>query len=138
MRELPPSRSAAWRPSREVVEASNLTGFMRQRGFESYEALWKWSVTDRAGFWGAVFSSLLGVWQAVPYVFADFVRLHRRDAAVRRSVDVRGWPYRGFLLAILPPGAFIGLGLLIAIKNLIDERQTKASPVSVGKVVEQN
>lgn len=30
--------------------------------------------------------------------------------------------YRGFLLAILPPGAFIGLGLLIALKNVIDER----------------
>jgi electron transport complex protein RnfE len=30
--------------------------------------------------------------------------------------------YRGFLLAILPPGAFIGLGLLIALKNLIDQR----------------
>ncbi len=30
--------------------------------------------------------------------------------------------YRGFLLAILPPGAFIGLGLLIAVKNVIDER----------------
>jgi electron transport complex protein RnfE len=29
--------------------------------------------------------------------------------------------YRGFLLAILPPGAFIGLGLLIALKNLIDD-----------------
>jgi electron transport complex protein RnfE len=28
--------------------------------------------------------------------------------------------YRGFLLAILPPGAFIGLGLLIALKNVID------------------
>ena len=31
--------------------------------------------------------------------------------------------YRGFLLAILPPGAFIGLGLLIALKNVIDRRQ---------------
>ncbi len=30
--------------------------------------------------------------------------------------------YRGFLLAILPPGAFIGLGILIAIKNVIDAR----------------
>lgn len=30
--------------------------------------------------------------------------------------------YRGFLLAILPPGAFIGLGLLIAFKNSIDAR----------------
>ncbi len=31
--------------------------------------------------------------------------------------------YRGFLLAILPPGAFLGLGLLIAIKNVIDARR---------------
>jgi electron transport complex protein RnfE len=30
--------------------------------------------------------------------------------------------YRGFLLAILPPGAFLGLGLLIALKNAIDGR----------------
>ncbi|WP_111656161.1 electron transport complex subunit E [Isoalcanivorax indicus] len=28
--------------------------------------------------------------------------------------------YRGFLVAILPPGAFIGLGLIIAGKNVID------------------
>jgi len=35
--------------------------------------------------------------------------------------------YDGFLLAILPPGAFIGLGLLIAVKNLVDARgKTKA------------
>ena len=35
-----------------------------------------------------------------------------------------GWrlmaPEQGFLLALLPPGAFIGLGLLIAARNLID------------------
>ena len=30
--------------------------------------------------------------------------------------------YRGFLLAILPPGAFFGLGFLLVIKNLIDKR----------------
>jgi electron transport complex protein RnfE len=36
--------------------------------------------------------------------------------------------YSGFLLAILPPGAFLGLGLLIAVKNLIDKRlQGKAA-----------
>lgn len=36
--------------------------------------------------------------------------------------------YPGFLLALLPPGAFFGLGLLLALKNLIDariERQEK-------------
>lgn len=41
--------------------------------------------------------------------------------------------YPGFLLAILPPGAFIGLGLLIAGKNLIDQRVARraAQPVAV-------
>ncbi len=39
--------------------------------------------------------------------------------------------YHGFLLAILPPGAFIGLGLLIAGKNWLDMRKEKkrAAPV---------
>jgi len=40
-----------------------------------------------------------------------------------------GDDYPGFLLAILPPGAFMGLGILIAIKNVIDRR--KASPQTV-------
>lgn len=30
--------------------------------------------------------------------------------------------YGGCLLAVLPPGAFIGLGLLVAVKNLVDAR----------------
>ncbi|TQV62432.1 MAG: electron transport complex subunit E [Halothiobacillaceae bacterium] len=30
--------------------------------------------------------------------------------------------YHGFLLAILPPGAFIGLALLVALKNALDQR----------------
>ena len=42
--------------------------------------------------------------------------------------------YRGFLLAILPPGAFIGLGCLIAVKNVLDaraKRRAEARPVGV-------
>lgn len=31
--------------------------------------------------------------------------------------------YRGFLMVLLPPGAFIGLGLIVALKNVIDARQ---------------
>jgi electron transport complex protein RnfE len=34
--------------------------------------------------------------------------------------------YPGFLLAILPPGAFIGLGLLIAGRNWVEQRRTAA------------
>ncbi|RTZ61230.1 MAG: electron transport complex subunit RsxE [Gammaproteobacteria bacterium] len=33
--------------------------------------------------------------------------------------------YRSFLIAILPPGAFFGLGLLVAGKNMIDARSRK-------------
>ncbi|WP_413112081.1 electron transport complex subunit E [Thaumasiovibrio sp. DFM-14] len=33
-----------------------------------------------------------------------------------------------FLLAMLPPGAFIGVGLLIALKNMVDSRQKQAQP----------
>jgi Na+-translocating ferredoxin:NAD+ oxidoreductase subunit E len=40
-----------------------------------------------------------------------------RDLTLTFSED-----YPGFLLAILPPGAFIGLGLLIALKTAIDNR----------------
>lgn len=42
--------------------------------------------------------------------------------------------YPGFLLAVLPPGAFIGLGLLIAAKNIIDKRQSAAKTVIVQDV----
>jgi electron transport complex protein RnfE len=39
--------------------------------------------------------------------------------------------YRGFLLAVLPPGAFIGLGLLIAVKNMIDKHQSAKQTVVI-------
>jgi electron transport complex protein RnfE len=40
--------------------------------------------------------------------------------------------YSGFLIAVLPPGAFIGLGLLIALKNIIDKRLGRKAVPSVG------
>lgn len=42
--------------------------------------------------------------------------------------------YRGFLLAVLPPGAFIGMGLLIAVKNIIDNQlqQHRATAQSIS------
>ncbi|MFA6903931.1 MAG: electron transport complex subunit E [Gallionellaceae bacterium] len=53
----------------------------------------------------------------------------------------KGWvitiipDYHGFLLAVLPPGAFIGLGLLIAGKNYLTlraEKKSKAIKISVA------
>ena len=50
---------------------------------------------------------------------------------------VRFPEYQPFLLAVLPPGAFIFTGLLIAVKNLIDgqlqrRREARAAPLSPG------
>jgi electron transport complex protein RnfE len=39
-----------------------------------------------------------------------------------------GEDFKGMLLAILPPGAFIGLGFMIALKNLVDNRKQKKQP----------
>jgi Mn2+/Fe2+ NRAMP family transporter len=52
------------------------------------------------GAWAAVFSSLLGVWQAVPYVFADFFSLCMRPAKVREPVNTKSAPYRVYLVAL--------------------------------------
>jgi hypothetical protein len=54
------------------------------------------------GAWGAVFSSLLGVWQSVPYLFADFWRLTQRRPGEQLPVrvDTNSLPYRACLYGI--------------------------------------
>jgi Mn2+/Fe2+ NRAMP family transporter len=52
------------------------------------------------GFWGAVFSSLIGVWQSAPYLFSDFLAL-RNGTGTLKSVDLKKTAaYRGYLVAI--------------------------------------
>lgn len=58
------------------------------------------------GFWGAVSTSLLGVWQGIPYLFCDFVALARNMPAREREVivDSKSLWYRSYLLWLaLPP-----------------------------------
>jgi acetoacetyl-CoA synthetase len=45
-----------WQPSPEWVESSRLTHYMRwlDRGFETYDQLWRWSVEDLDAFWGSL------------------------------------------------------------------------------------
>lgn len=63
------------------------------------------------------------------------VHLMFGDAA-KDLVFSLGEDYNGLLLAILPPGAFFGLGLLIAIKNIIDNRQAASKPVQMPEPAE--
>jgi Mn2+/Fe2+ NRAMP family transporter len=72
------------------------------------------------GAFGAFFSSLLGVWQAVPYIFADYWRLARPGVragapASSAAVDTRSRPYRIYLLvlAVVPM-----LGLLFGFREV--------------------
>jgi Mn2+/Fe2+ NRAMP family transporter len=56
------------------------------------------------GFWSAVFSSLLGVWQSAPYLFADVrrgCRDDRSDRSDRDGVELSATrAYRGYLIVV--------------------------------------
>jgi acetoacetyl-CoA synthetase len=77
-----------WEPSAEVRARATLTRYLewlkRARGltFDSYEALWQWSVTDLEGFWGTI-------WE-----FFDIKarRPYRRVLAERRVFDAKWFP----------------------------------------------
>lgn len=58
---------------------------------------WRWAFL--VGAFGAVFSSVLGVWQAVPSVFADWWAM-RPGSRKRAPVSTNSLPYRGFLVAL--------------------------------------
>ena len=53
------------------------------------------------GFWAAVFSALLGVWQSLPYLFADFLSLRRGVGVARMHESIeRTKAYRLYLAAM--------------------------------------
>lgn len=59
------------------------------------------------GAWAAMFSSLLGVLQAVPYLIADLLRVLQRRPAVSKLTETRN--YRGALLLMISL-PLLGLG----------------------------
>ena len=78
--------------------------------------VWAYAV----GFWAAVFASLLGVWQSVPYLYADFYGVMKGlSVEARREVTkVTSTPYRLALafIALVPiPFAFTGRPLAIIV-----------------------
>jgi electron transport complex protein RnfE len=56
------------------------------------------------------------------------------EAAKSMTLKIEDFP--GMLIAILPPGAFIGLGLMIMVKNLIDKRLAQRQ-VALSRSVEE-
>jgi Mn2+/Fe2+ NRAMP family transporter len=67
------------------------------------------------GTFGTVFSSLLGVWQAAPYLFADSWRLLTTERGAPVTVDTKARSYRGFLLVL----AFVPMiGLFLSFREV--------------------
>src|SRR3954469_16749996 len=61
------------------------------------------------GFWATVFASLLGIWQSIPYLFADYYALMRKYSRAEREAltAITSRPYRAALAFItLVPIAF--------------------------------
>jgi Mn2+/Fe2+ NRAMP family transporter len=83
-------------------EGTTLLVQLSQRLGEELGPAGKWLFL--VGTCGTVFSSMLGVWQAVPYLFADCWRLIRDPDGAPVAVDRKAAPYRGFLvvLALVP------------------------------------
>jgi Mn2+/Fe2+ NRAMP family transporter len=72
------------------------------------------------GFWAAVFASLLGVWQSVPYLYADFYGVMKRlGVDERRAItSVTSTPYRvalAFITLVPLPFAFTGRPLVVIV-----------------------
>jgi acetoacetyl-CoA synthetase len=59
-----------WEPPAELVERAVMTRYMRERGFSTYDELWRWSVTDLDGFWGSIWD-FFGVEGAYDRVLAE-------------------------------------------------------------------
>ena len=76
------------------------------------------------GFWAAVFAALLGVWQSVPYLYADFYAIWKKASFEERSAltQVGSTPYRVALayVTLAPiPFAFLGRPLFIIVTYTI-------------------
>ena len=72
------------------------------------------------GFWAAVFASLLGVWQSVPYLYADFYGVLRNLPQETRSemTKVTSTPYRlalAFISLVPIPFAVTGRPLFVIV-----------------------
>ena len=80
--------------------------------------------TYSIGFWAAVFASLLGVWQSVPYLFADFYSVVKKQPAAVRAETVKttSAAYRlalVFITLVPLPFAFVGRPLLVIVTYTI-------------------
>jgi Mn2+/Fe2+ NRAMP family transporter len=95
----------------EVITGSKMViGLATQLGTAT-GPIGKWMFL--VGFWGAVFSSMLGVWQGVPYLFADAMLVYKDKQfnITNHHIDSRSPKYLFFLFFLaIPPMVLLFLG----------------------------
>jgi Mn2+/Fe2+ NRAMP family transporter len=89
--------------SLEPMEGSGATLMVRisrqlETLFGDAGPLVKWAFL--VGAWAAVFTSLLGVWQSIPYLFADLCQQMRNGVTHRAQIHTHSLPYQAYLYAI--------------------------------------
>ena len=94
------------------------------------------------GFWAAVFASLLGVWQSVPYLYADIYGVMKGLSVEARAeiTKVTSRPYRLGLIfiSLVPlPLAFTGAPLLVIVHLHGDRQPVRALPGGDAALPEQ-
>jgi len=47
-----------WKPSKEIIEQSNIYKMMQKIGVDNYNDFWKWSVVNKEVFWEATVQNL--------------------------------------------------------------------------------
>jgi len=61
----------AWTPTGDEAARTHIAALCRQRGLASYDDLYRWSIDDRPGFWGAVIARLGTRFRTPPEAIAD-------------------------------------------------------------------
>ncbi|UCB53703.1 MAG: Nramp family divalent metal transporter [Thiotrichales bacterium] len=94
----------------EVVQGSKMILAVADHLETSVGATGKWLFL--IGFWGAVFSSMIGVWDGVPYLFTDYVHASRNKTDNVSGQAYSKTPfYRAYLLYLaLPPMVLLTFG----------------------------
>ena len=95
------------------------------------------SVVFLIGIWGAIFSSMLGVWNGVPYLFHDFINARR--GLFSAAIDPQSAIYRGYLVFLaLPPMTLLYLDRPIWVIKLYTLTGGLFMPLLAGSLLRLN
>lgn len=50
--------TSIWKPTKTIINQSNIYKMMLKHSFSNYQELWQWSVTDKASFWEETIAAL--------------------------------------------------------------------------------